>query len=100
MNKQTQEALKMAIDVMEGRCAWGKAKSEVIEICKEALEAEKPFMEGFRILVEYRNGEKWLRNQKRFTVYEPLVISDFSTIAGNTCTYMTDEIMKANNNDR
>jgi hypothetical protein len=36
------EALKMAIEVMEGRCAWGKAKSEVIEMCKEALEQKEP----------------------------------------------------------
>lgn len=38
MNTQTQEALKMAIEVMEGRCAWGKSKQEVISMCQEALE--------------------------------------------------------------
>lgn len=36
--KAKNEALKMAIDVMEGRCAWGKSKQEVIAMCQEALE--------------------------------------------------------------
>jgi len=35
------EALKMAIDVMEGRCAWGKSKQEVIAMCQEALEHQE-----------------------------------------------------------
>lgn len=36
--KAKDKALKMAIDVMEGRCAWGKSKQEVIAMCQEALE--------------------------------------------------------------
>jgi hypothetical protein len=108
MNNQTREALEMAREALEDLLRGAKeaepdwnwsTEESAIQAIDEALEAEKPFDEGFRILVEYRNGDSWLRNQKRFSVYEPLVISDFATkVAGDTCMFMTEEIMKAYNN--
>ena len=88
------KALKMVIDNLELQ-EMNNVNAALIAYCKEALEEDKPFMEGMRILVEYKHNEKWYRNQKMFTKYEPLVITDFSTMAGKTCTYMVDEILKA-----
>lgn len=64
MNNQTQEALKMAVEVMEGRCAWGKSKSEVIAMCKEAL--EQPAQEP--VLIQWYDEEEkeWENTDERY----------------------------------
>lgn len=36
------EALKMAIEAIEGGGCWGKEKEAVITACKEALESQEP----------------------------------------------------------
>jgi hypothetical protein len=61
---------------------------------KDAIDKYKPPTDGLRVLVDYKIDGKWFSQLRMFTEYEPLVISDFSKMAGSACTLMVNNVIE------